>query len=344
MNPKLHACLEIPIIASTESTQIMKNSVFNRLLFIAVLAFALPAHSQEYPTKPVTIIVPFPAGGVTDIVARLVGDQLRQKFGQPFIVENRVGATGNVGAESAFRSAPDGYTLLLTPPPPLIINQTLFTKINYKPEAFEPISIIVSWPNVLLVHPKVGVKSVQELLTLAKAHPGKLNYASNGNGSTPHLTTELFKSMTGTNLVHVPYKGAAPALSDLLGGQVDMAFLDLSAAVPHITGGKLIALAVTGEKRSPVLPNVPSLAEMLPGFASGGVWAGLVAPPGTPAAITNKLYKAIAEIIALPAFAQKLREINVVAVGNTPAEMTLLLEKERKGWGDVIRATNTKVD
>ncbi len=202
----------------------------------------------------------------------------------------------------------------------------------------------MSWPNVLLVHPKVGVKSVQELLTLAKAHPGKLNYASNGNGSTPHLTTELFKSMTGTNLVHVPYKGAAPALSDLLAGQVDMAFLDLSGALPHITGGKLIALAVTGEKRSPVLPNVPSLAEILPGFVSGGVWAGLVAPPGTPAAITNKLSKAIAEMIAQPAIAQKLREMNVVAVGNTPAEMTVLMVKERKSWGDVIRATNTRVD
>ncbi len=343
MSPKLQACLEIPIIASTESTQSMKNSVFNRLFSIAVLAFALPAHSQEYPTKPVTIIMPFPAGSVTDVVARLFGDQLRQKFGQPFIVENRAGATGNIGAESAFRSAPDGYTLLLTPPPPLVINQTLFRKINFKPEAFESISILVSWPNVLLVHPKVGVKSVQELLTLTKAHPGKLNYASNGNGSTPHLAAELFKSMTGTNLVHVPYQGAAPALSALLAGQVDMAFLDLSSALPHITAGKLLLLAVAGEKRSPGLPNVPSLAEILPGFVSE-VWVGLVAPPGTPAAITNKIYKAIAEIIAQPAIAQKLREMNVEAVGNTPAEMTLLLEKERKRWGDVIRATNSKVD
>jgi len=189
----------------------------------------------------------------------------------------------------------------------------------------------------------VGVNSVRELLVLAKASPNRLNYASNGSGTTPHLTGELFKSMAGVEIVHVPYKGAAPAVSDLLAGQVELAFVDLSSAVPLIRENKLRALAVAGEKRSPILPNVPTMAEVLPGFVSIA-WAGMVAPPGTPSSITTKLSAAIAEIIAQPDVAQRLVEMNVDAVGSTPTDMTALMKKERERWGAVIRSTGARVD
>ena len=311
------------------------------------LAFALmcslPARSQDYPNRPVTIVMPFPAGSVTDVLARLIAVNLQKKWGQPFIVKNQVGAAGNIGAEAVSKAPSDGYTLLLTPPPPLVTNKNLYARLGFEPEQFEPVSLIVTWPNVLLAHPKVGVNSVRELLVLAKASPNRFNYASNGSGTTPHLTGELFKSMAGVEIVHVPYKGAAPAVSDLLAGQVELAFIDLSSAVPLIRENKLRALAVAGEKRSPILPNVPTMAEVLPGFVSIA-WAGMVAPPGTPSSITTKLSAAIAEIIAQPDVAQRLVEMNVDAVGSTPTEMTALMKKERERWGAVIRSTGARVD
>lgn len=321
----------------------MHKILSGRLLLATALVFSLPAHSQEYPNKPVTIIMPFPAGSVTDVLARLIAVNLQKKWGQPFIVKNQTGAAGNIGAEAVSRAPSDGYTLLLTPPPPLVINKSLYAKLSYDPEAFEPISVIVTWPNVLLVHPKVGVNSVQELIALAKARPNRFNYASNGSGTTPHLTAELFKSMAGVEIVHVPYKGAAPALSDLLAGQVEMAFIDLSSAFPLIRENKLRALAVAGEKRSSILPNTPSMSEVLPGFVSIA-WAGMVAPAGTPSAITNKLSAAITEILAQSDVSRSLVDMNVEAVGSTPTEMTTLMKKERERWGYVIRTTGARVD
>ena len=319
------------------------NKFIGGLLLAAAMAFSTPAHSQEYPNKPVTIVMPFPAGSVTDVLARLLAVKLQKKWGQPFIVKNQAGAAGNIGAEAVSRAAPDGYTLLLTPPPPLVINKSLYAKLNYDPEAFEPVALIVTWPNVLLVNPKAGVNSIQELVALAKARPNRLNYASNGSGTTPHLTAELFKSMAGVEIVHVPYKGAAPALSDLLAGQVEMAFIDLSSTLPLIRDNKLRALAVASEKRSAMLPNIPSMSELLPGFVSIS-WAGMVAPAGTPSSITNKLSAAITEILAQSDVSRSLVDMNVEAVGSTPAEMTSLMNRERERWGNVIRTTGSRVD
>lgn len=316
---------------------------FAGLLLAAALAFSLAARGQEYPNKPVTIVMPFPAGSVTDVLARLLAVRLQKKWGQPFIVKNQAGAAGNIGAEAVSRAAPDGYTLLLTPPPPLVINKSLYAKLGYDPEAFEPVSTIVMWPNVLLVNPKAGVNSVQELVALAKARPNRLNYASNGSGTTPHLTAELFKSLAGVEIVHVPYKGAAPALSDLVAGQVDMAFADLSSTFSLIHDRKLRALAVASEKRSHLLPDIPSMAELLPGFVSIS-WAGMVAPAGTPSSITNKLSEAIAEILAQVDVSRSLIDMKVEAVGSTPAEMTSFMNKERQRWGNVIRATGSRAE
>jgi tripartite-type tricarboxylate transporter receptor subunit TctC len=321
----------------------MNKILFSRLLLITALVFSLPAIGQEYPNKPVTIIMPFPAGSVTDVLARLIAVNLQKKWGQPFIVKNQAGAAGNIGAEAVSKAPSDGYTLLLTPPPPLVINKSLYSKLSYEPESFEPISVIVTWPNVLLVHPKVGVNSIQELLALAKERPNRLNYASNGSGTTPHLTAEMLKSMTGVEIVHVPYKGAAPAISDLLAGQVDMAFVDLSSAFPLIRDNKLRALSVAGEKRISILPNTPSMSETLPGFLSIA-WAGMVAPAGTPSSITNKLSLAITEILAQPDVARSLVVMNVESVGSTPTEMTTFMKKERERWGSLIRTTGARVD
>lgn len=314
------------------------------LLLAAALASAAPAaRAQEYPNRPVTVIMPFPAGSITDLVARLVSDKLRQKLGQPFIVENKAGASGNIGADFVARSKPDGYTLLFTPPPPLVTSKSLYTKLSYDPDTFEPISTVVSWPNVLVANPKTGITSLRELIARAKAHPTELNYASNGNGTTPHLTAELFKSMAKVDIVHVPYKGAAPALSDLLSGQIDLAFLDISSVLSYIESGKLTALAVTSTERSTALPQTPALAETLPGFTSIS-WNGMVAPAGTPPAVTEKLSKALAEIVAEPDVARKLLEFHVNPIGSTPAEMAAFMKEERARWGAVIRSTNSRLD
>lgn len=321
----------------------MKTIAIGLLAAGPLAAWQPAAHAQEYPNKPVTVVMPFPAGSITDLVARMVSEKLRQKFGQPFIVENKAGAAGNIGADYVARAKPDGYTLLFTPPPPLVTNKSLYSKLSYDPDLFEPVSTVVSWPNVLVVNPKVGIATLQELLARAKENPNRLNYASNGNGTTPHLTAELFKSMAKVEIVHVPYKGAAPALADLLSGQVDMAFLDISSVLPHIQSGKLNAIAVTSKTRSQALPDVPALAETLPGFVSIA-WNGIVAPAGTPPAIVAQLSKAVAEIVAQPEVAEKFREFRVDPIGNTPAQMAAFLQEERARWGAVIERTNSRLD
>ena len=232
-----------------------------------MLGFA--ARAQEWPAKPVRIIVPFPAGGSADLLPRAVAEKLAAKWGQPVIVDNRPGAAGNIGADAVFRADPDGYTLMSSPPPPLVINKLLYPKLTYDPDQFVPVSVIGAIPNVLLVHPQVGANTVAELIAIAKANPGKLNYASQGNGTTSHLTAELFKTMAGgLQITHIPYKGTAPALTDLLAGQVDMMCDNLGVSLPHVRSGKLKALAVASKRRFPGLPNVPALAETLPGFES----------------------------------------------------------------------------
>src|SRR5438128_7984501 len=252
-----------------------------RALLFAPLLASLPLHAQDWPAKAVRIIVPFPAGGSADLIPRIVAEKLSEKWGQPVIVENRPGAAGNIGADIVFRSEPDGYTLLSAPPPPLVINRLLYPKLSYDSTQFAPVSVIAANPNVLLVHPSLGVNSVAELIALARQNPGKLNYASQGSGSTSHLTAELFKSMAGgLQITHVPYKGTAPALTDLLAGQVDMMCDNLGVSLPHVRSGKLKALAVASTQRFAALPDAPALAETLRGFESVA-WFGIVAPPKT---------------------------------------------------------------
>ena len=317
--------------------------MLNRTLFAVALALSLAAHAQEYPSRPVKVVVPFPAGGASDVLARIVAEKLQVKWGQPFLVENRSGAAGNIGAESVFRAEPDGYTLLSAPPPPLVINKRLYAKLAYDSDAFVPVTLIAVVPNVLMVHPKVGVNSVQELIAFAKANPDRLNYASQGSGGTAHLTAEMLKSMAGIKIVHVPYKGTAPALTDLLAGQVQMMFENLASSLPHIRAGKVKALAVGGEKRSPFLPDVPAMSEVLPGFVSV-TWFGVVAPPRTPPDISSRLSGAIAEVLRLPDVAKKLAEMSAEPGGITPAEMGAFMRREADLWGGVIRFAGVKVD
>ncbi len=314
-----------------------------RLLVAALLAVALPLQAQNYPTKPIRMIVPFPPGASTDILARLVGERLTAQWGQPVMVENKAGAAGNVGAELVYKSEPDGHTLLVTPPPPLVINQMLYAKLAYDPTGFAPVSVIAAIPTVLAASTKLNVSDLHGLIAFAKANPGRLNFASQGSGTTGHLTGELFATMNGIKMVHVPYKGSSPAMTDLIGGQVDMFFVPLATALPLARAGKIKALAVASAKRSRFLPDVPALAESLPGFLSIA-WFAVVAPPKTPAEITNKLSAAIAEALKQPAIAKRLVELNAEPVGNTPAEMAVFLKEEIERWGAVVRSAGVKAD
>ena len=295
-----------------------------------------------YPAKPIRIIVPFPAGGSADVLPRIIAERLGPKWGQPIVVENRPGAAGNIGAELVFKSEPDGYTLLSTPPPPLVMNQHLYPKLAFDAAAFVPVSVIAAVPSVLLVHPKVAANSVRELVALAREAPDRLNYASQGNGTTSHLTTELFKSLSGgVRIVHIPYKGTAPALADLLAGQVDMMFDNLGVSLAHVKSGKLKALAVGSEKRIASLPEVPAMNEFLPGFLSMA-WFGVVAPPRTPPEIAARISAGIAE--TLPEVARRLADLSAEPMGFTPAQMAALMKEDSERWGRVVRAIGLKLD
>ena len=313
------------------------------LLAAAAPAFALPVQAQDYPGKLVRVVVPYPPGSLTDTLARLVAEKLQGKWGQPVIVENRAGAGGNIGAEVVSKAAPDGYTLLFSPPAPFVTNKLLYAKLAYDPDAFVPASVIAIAPVVLMVHPKVAAESVQQLIAYAKANPDRLNYASSGIGGTPHLTAELFKSMGGIRIVHVPYQGTAPALTALLAGQVDMLFDAVGAGLPSIRAGKLRVLAVGSEKRTHLLPDVPAMSEVLPGFASK-VWVAMAAPPKTPAAIANGLSAAIAEAVKQPEVVRRMLDLSFEAIGGTPGEMALLVRQETERWGKVIRTTGARAD
>lgn len=314
-----------------------------RLALAAVLLLALQARAQDYPNKPVRLVVPYSTGGGGDIVARIVAEKLQTLWGQSVLVENRVGAGGNVGSEAVFRAAPDGYTLLLTPQSPLVVNKALYGRLPYDPDAFLPVSLVAAAYGVLVVHPKVPVTNVQQLIALAKANPDSLNFASSGTGTTAHLAGELLKSEAGIKLVHIPYKGTGPALTDLLAGQVQMMFTEVSASGAYIREGRLRALAVGGEKQNPLLPGVPSLSETIPGMVVM-TWYGLVAPPGTPAPVVNKLVSSIAEVMKHPDVVKRMQQLGVVGIGNTPAEFAAFMKQERERWGKVIRETGMKAE
>ena len=315
----------------------MTKFTLRGLLLTAVLALGLAAQAQaqEYPAKPVRIIVPFPAGGGVDTMARLIGVKLSAKWGQPVLVENRAGAGGNLGAETVFRSPPDGLTLLFMAGP--FVQKSLYPKLNYDPEQLVPLSIAAVAYSVLVVNPKVPAQTLPELIAYAKANPGKLNYASQGIASFANLVGEMFKDMVGIKIVHVPYKGNSPALTDLLSGQVDMMFINFGTALPHIRSGKLRGLAIGSEKRSPLLPNLPTVSETVPGFVSM-VWWVFFAPPGTPPAIANKISAAIQEALRAPEIASALSTNVVDGVGGTPAETGQMIRQDNDRWIKVIKA------
>jgi tripartite-type tricarboxylate transporter receptor subunit TctC len=291
----------------------------------------------NYPNRPIHIIVCVPAGGGVDTVTRIVADGLQKRLGQTVVVENKAGAAGNIGAEAVFTAEPDGYTLLAAQPAPLTINPLLYKNMAFDPTKFEPVAIMTSIANVLLVRPDFPAKTAQEFVAYAKANPGKINYASQGIGTTSHLTTALFEKITGTTMVHVPFKGTAPALNALIGSHVDMIFMELASAIKLHQGGKARILAVATLKRIPSLPDIPTLDEVgVKGFESG-TWNAIAAPPKTPAAIVAKLNKTINEVLASPEAQDKFKRLNLHAAGGTPAEAKVFITKETKVWGDVIK-------
>ncbi len=321
----------------------MLNAILSWALLGATLAITMASHAQDYPSKPIKVVVPYPPGGSVDRIARLVADKLREKWGQSVIVENRSGATGGIGSEYVYKSVPDGYTLLYAPPGPLVINKRLYPGLGYDSDSFVPISIVATLPYVLVVtaKPRLPAETIQQFIGSARANPGRINYASQGTGGSPHLSAELLKSMAGIDMVHIPYKGLGPALAGLFGGEVDMMFDTVATVLPHVRSGKLRALAVGSENRNRFMPNVPAMAEMLPGFLSSS-WHGVVAPPKTPQAIAISLSTAIAEGLKQPDLAKRLLEMSVDSVGSTPAETDAFMKQESERWGNVIRITGTK--
>jgi tripartite-type tricarboxylate transporter receptor subunit TctC len=314
------------------------------VLAAAVLAACMgSAVAQDFPTRPVRIIVPFPAGGTADIVPRVVGDMLSRKWGQPVIIENRTGAGGNIGAEAVFKAEPDGYTLLSAPPPPLVINQNLYPKLNFDPLQFVPIAVMVRVPNSLVVTPKLSARSVADLIAQARADPGKVTSATQGNGTTSHLTSEMFQMMAGVKVQHVPYRGSAPALADLVGGNVDIMFDNLGVSLALVKGGQLRLLAVATPKRMASLPDVPTVAETLPGFESAA-WYAVVAPPKTPQAIVNKINADINEALHRPEMLPHLAEWSGEAIGGTPQATATYMREEVERWNKVIKAAGVKLE
>ena len=311
-----------------------------------VLVAAGSAASQEadYPNRTVKIIVSAPAGGGLDVAARIIGDRLRQRFGQPFIVENRPGAAGNTGAEAVAAAEPDGYTLLAAQPSPLTVNPLLYKKSGFDPTAFAPIAVMTAVPNVLVVRPDFPAASVQGFIDHAKHNPGKLNFASQGIGTTPHLSGELFNQLAGTRLVHVPYKGTAQAVNDVVAGHVDLMFLELGSAFQLYKGGRAKLLAVSGPRRAAQMPDISTFAEAgLPEFKSD-TWNAIVAPPKTPPAIVAKLNEAINHALGLPEVQAQFANISMQPVGGTPSGLADLIKQETKRWGDVIRAARITAD
>jgi tripartite-type tricarboxylate transporter receptor subunit TctC len=316
-----------------------------RVLLLAVLAVAAPAQAQSYPDKPIKLVVPFAPAGATDVLARIVGQKLSELEKQPVIVDNRAGAGGNIGSDAVAKAAPDGYTLLMGAVGTHAINVSLYKKMPYDPvKDFVPVVLVATVPNVLVVPASLPVNSVKELIAYGKANPGKLNFGSSGNGTSIHLSGELFKSMTGVDMQHVPYKGSGPATVDLLSGQVQMMFDNLPSAMPNIKSGKLKALAVTSAKRSPSLPDVPTIAEAgVPGYEAPS-WFGILVPKGTPPEIVAKLNTDINKILAMPDTKKKFLEQGAEPAGGTPEQFAALINSEIPKWAKVVKASGAQID
>jgi tripartite-type tricarboxylate transporter receptor subunit TctC len=329
-----------------------RSTITRREALAAIAASSIaPAFAQSgWPTKPVRIVVPFAAGGTTDILARAIAPELSKAFGQQFIVDNRAGAGGNVGAEIVAHAPPDGYTLLMGTVGTHGINKALYAKLPYDPiKDFAPITMVAGVPNVMEMPvekaKQYGIENVRDFIKYAKEHPGKLNMASSGNGTSIHLAGELFKSMTGTYLVHFPYRGSGPALMDMVSGTMDVMFDNLPSSLPQIKAGKLKALAVTSRQRSAVLPDVPTVEEAagLKGFDATS-WFGLLAPAGAPADIVNRIQQEVAKSLGTPAVKEKLLSQGAIPSGNTPAEFAKHIAAEHVKWAKVVKDSGAKVD
>jgi tripartite-type tricarboxylate transporter receptor subunit TctC len=327
----------------------MRGTTQALLRYFAALAlcFGLSAHSQtraeDYPDHIVKIIVPFPAGGTADAVPRLVADWLARKWGQPVVIDNRTGAAGNIGSEQAYRSAPDGYTLLSAPPPPLVINQSLYRKLGFDPTKFEPIIVMAQVPNAVIVNPsKIKASSVAELIEYLRDNPDKVTCATQGNGTTSHLTSELFQLMAKVKLRHIPYRGSAPALQDLLAGNVDVMFDNLGVSLPLVEAGQLKLLAVASPHRLPAMLGVATIAETLPGFESVA-WYGIVAPPGTPKNIIDKINADVNEALQQPELQSHLKKLSAEVFGGSVEKTASYMREEVDRWAAVIKSANIEL-
>jgi tripartite-type tricarboxylate transporter receptor subunit TctC len=321
------------------------KSLVNIVALLVLSLAAFPVAAQAWPAKPIRYIVPFPPGGATDIIARAVAGEISKTLGQQVVIDNRGGAGGNIGTDIVAKAAPDGYTILMGTVGTHGINVSLYSKLPYDAvRDFAPVTLVATVPNVLVVHPSVPVKSVKELIAYAKANPGKLNFASSGNGTSIHLSGELFKTMTGVSMVHIPYKGSAPALADLLGGQADLMFDNLPPSLPHIKSGRLHALAVTTARRSAAMPDLPTMAEAgVPGYESGS-WFGVLAPAGTPKDIVNRLNAEIVKALAVPEIRERLQAQGAEPVGNTPEQFAAFIRSEITKWAKVVKDSGAKID
>ena len=315
------------------------------IIVLALLALTAPGVAQNYPERVVRIINPYPPGGSVDVMARILAQKLSDDLGQQFIVENRAGGGGNTGSDFVAKAEPDGYTLLFTAPGPLTVNQTLYSKLSFDPaKDFAPIALFATAPIVLIVNPAVPANDVRELIALAKKEPGKINFASAGNGTTNHLSGELFKSMAQIDIVHVPYRGAGPAMNDLVGGHVQMFFDLMPVVLPQIAAGKVRALANAGIKRPAALPNVPTVAEQgLAGFDASS-WYGLVAPAKTPEPVLAKLRDAVAKALKAPDMVARIHELGSEPGTVSGKDFGAFLAAETRKWADVIRTSGAKAD
>ena len=323
----------------------MRSAVVSKIvLCCAVALFSVSCLAQSYPSKPVRMIVPWPAGGGADIVGRALAQKLSESLNQKFIVDNRPGASGNLGVELGARSAADGYTVIIVGANHAT-NIHLYSKLAYDPvKDFEPISLLTAAPNILVVHPSLPVRNVQELFALARAKPGQISYGSAGNGTTGHLAMELLKSSAKIDMKHVPYKGGSQFMHDLMGGHVSLGFENVLSSAPHIKAGRLRAIATTSARRTPTMPDVPTVAESgLPGFEVV-LWQGLLAPAGTPRETIERLHAAVVESLQKPDLRERFGQLNVEAIGSTPAQFGTFIRSEIDKWAKVVRESGSRLD
>ena len=323
---------------------ITKRWLLAGVVAASVCTFAAPAPAQTYPVKPVRIIVPFAPGGV-DVTARLVADRLTAALGQPFIVENRPGAGGSVGAKTVAGSEPDGHTLMFSTPGPVVVSPVMNRNAGYDAvKSFAPVAIVSQSPLLLVVHPSLPAKTVKELVAYAKANPGKVHFPSPGFGTQPHLVGEMFKSMTGLDIVHVPYRGSAPAITDLLAGQMQIYFDNFANVLQHVESGRLRAIAVTGDGRNAQLPDVATMEQSGYGGIAATYWNGMFAPAGTPAAVVARLNATVNQALAIPEVRAALQKFGSIPKTGTPQEFTAFIAAEAERWGKVVRDANIKVE